>query len=467
MIKFGTSGWRAVIDKEFTFENVGLVARAIGDYLISKKIQKRGVVIGYDTRFRSPEFAAHCASILAARKIPVYLSRRDVPTPAISYAVINRRTAGAINITASHNPPEYNGIKFSPASGAPAMPEVTAKIEKNIRRLSKLQLCSRPVKTKPESAKCDFRPEYFKQIEKIIDLEIIRRAKLTVVVDCLYGTGRGYLDRLLKKAGCKIKLLHGYADHNFGGLRPEPAPDTLKELRQAVKKIGAHLGVACDGDADRFGIIDENGNYVSANQVISLLTDYLAQTRKKRPFVLRTVATTHMVDSIAKSFGLDAVEVPVGFKYIAPYIIKGKCLLGGEESGGLSVAGHVPEKDGILACLLIAEMVAAKARPLRKILEELYKKVGRFFNARNDYKINAPHKKAILAKLKRPFPKKIAGKRVLRVNTLDGYKFLLSDASWLLYRVSGTEPVIRMYCEAFSKGDLKRLIADGKKYLGL
>ena len=458
-IHFGTSGWRAIIADEFTFSNVRRVSQAIAKYLKEHRQQNKGLIISYDTRFLSEEFARVCAQSIAANNIKVLFTNRDTPTPAISFQILTRKTAGAINITASHNPPQYSGIKFSPAYGGPAPIEVTREIERNIQRCRSFSS-----EKKGLIRIFDPRPAYLARIKQLVNFGAIRRSRLKIGVDVLYGTGRGYLDKLLKEAGCKITVLHNRLDPAFGGLPPEPAKKQLKQLINLVRLKRLHLGLAVDGDADRFGIVDRDGTYIDANQAISLLTAHLLATRPRKKKVARTVATTHMIDALAIRQGLKVVETPVGFKYIGQQIAKGDCLIGGEESGGLSIAGHLPEKDGILACLLIAELVATRKKSLGAILKELYKEVGPFYTVREDFHLSEA-KKAQLSRRIKSLSRKghLAGKEIAKFDGRDGYKFVFGDGSWLMLRISGTEPVVRCYCEASSKKQLKGLQKLGQR----
>ncbi len=474
MIKFGTSGWRAIISDEFTFDNVRLATQAIANYLKKvhspqSTVHRIKVIVGYDTRFLSKEFAQVCAEVLAANKIEVLLCDRDVPTPVISYHIIKNNLAGGINFTASHNPPEYNGIKFSPASGAPAPPKVTNQIEYEIKKLRTTNYELRTISSSLLKHIRTFNPKpaYFSQIKRKIRFDAIKKAKLKIAVDCLYGTSRNYLDFLLKKANCKVEPLHNWPDPYFGGKRPEPAEDSIKELIECVKKKRLDLGLACDGDADRFGIVDSDGTIISANQIISLLLYHLIKTRpvKKNSVAARTVATTHMVDKICGKFGIKVYETPVGFKYFTPYLTKDNCIIAGEESGGLSISGHLPEKDGILACLLVAEMVAVNKKPIRGLLESLYKEFGYFPFERIDFSMEQDQKNKLMDGLLDNPPKIFAKKPVSKINKKDGCKLLFSDGSWVLFRPSGTEPIVRCYFEARSDKRLKELISASKKLI--
>jgi len=467
-IKFGTSGWRAIIGEEFTFDNVRLVVHAIAEYISSQpsafSSQPR-VIVGGDTRFLSNEFAQEAAKVLSANNIKVLLCDRDTPTPVIAYQILSKKCAGGINFTASHNPPQYNGIKFSPETGGPATPDITKTIEKNIARLQR----EKKPRTYKENKKLikvfDPRPSYLKHVGTIVNLGMIKKAKLKLACDCLYGTSRDYLDTILQKQGYDPIVLHDYLNPYFGGKRPEPAPENIEKLISIVKVKRLNLGLATDGDADRFGIIDSDGTYITPNQVITLLFHHLLMSRKDRGrLVARTVATTHMIDLIAKAHSIDVIETPVGFKYFVDLISKGDCVIAGEESGGLSLSGHVPEKDGIVACLLIAEMVAKAKRPIRKILEQLYKRYGRLYSDRIDLDINESKKQALLKKLKSDKMKSFAGLKIEKRDLRDGCKFYLEDNAWVLFRPSGTEPIVRIYFESKSKKKLSLVGVFAKEF---
>ncbi|MFH1459504.1 MAG: phosphoglucomutase/phosphomannomutase family protein [Candidatus Omnitrophota bacterium] len=468
-IEFGTSGWRAIIAREFTFENVRLISQAIAEYLKSKYRSPK-VIIGYDTRFLSGEFAQVCAEILAKNKIKVLLSDRDTPTPVIAYHIIARKFQGGVNFTASHNPPEYNGIKFSPAYGGPAPKEVTQEIEKRIAQLqrqkSRLQKINKLPLAKGFIELFDARCGYIERIKKLVDIKSIKKAKLKIAIDCMYGTSRDYIDRILKGNVQKLVLFNDYLNPLFGGMPPEPDKPYIGKLIRHVKKNKFHLGLGCDGDADRFGIVDQEGVFLNPNEVFTLLYYYLLKTRCKAKKVARTLATTHMIDAIAKKEGMQLIETPVGFKYIGEALSKGDCLIGGEESGGISIRNHVPEKDGILTCLLIAEMVATQKKPLRKILRSLYKKYGCFLTERINFHFTEKQKAALLEKINKLVKQENFGKfKIKSRNLTDGYKFIFEHDFWVMFRPSGTEPVIRCYFEAGSKNKLMALAKEIKKFV--
>ncbi len=471
-IKFGTAGWRAVISDEFTIGNVRLVTQAIANY-VKKQVtsDKQEVVVGYDTRFMSENFAKVSSTVLAANGIKALITTRDVPTPAFAYEILKRRTLGGINFTASHNPPEYNGIKFSPSWGGPALPETTDAIEKNCALLMKGESSIRDISWEKGKEKglieyVNPRLEYINRINELVNLEAIKKAKLKVAVDLLYGTGRDYLDTILKQAGCEVKVLHNWRDVLFGGSPPEPSSVYLGELVKTVKEEKCDLGLATDGDSDRFGIIDRDGTFISPNQVLALLLNHLVKTRNWKGVVARSVMTTSFVDAIARIHDIQVKETPVGFKYIAQVMCQNGMVIGGEESGGLTIQGHIPEKDGILACLLIAEMVAFEGKSIGEILDDLYRKVGLFLSERINFHLKEDEIKNLKAKLKKDLPQEIAGLKVDKTVDLDGLKFILADGSWLGIRLSGTEPVVRLYVEADEAEKLKKLKEAGKRLIG-
>ena len=470
-IKFGTSGWRAKIADEFTFENVRIITQAIADYLwdvgTGSFFQYRKmnpsphpvpkIVVGYDTRFLSENFALTASHVLAGNDIKVLLTERDTPTPVISYEIIRQKLSGGINITASHNPKEYNGLKFSPSWGGPATPESTSSIEKLIGR--------NEIKTSLNSGieKFDASKFYLKRVKELVDLKAIKKSKLKIVIDTLYGTGRGYLDKILEETGKVKKVLHDYRDVQFGGGTPEPSSSNLEELRRELKNTGSHLGLALDGDADRFGILDSDGTFITPNQVIAILLNHLIKTRKYKGCVVRTVSTTHFIDALAKKLNVEVKETPVGFKYIGEIMTKEDIIIGGEESGGLTIHRHIPEKDGILACLLIAELVAIEKKTIKDYLKALYKEVGLYLTDRIDITLEQDKKDMLVKSLETNPPGEISGIKVKSVDRKDGFKFNLHDGTWVLIRFSGTEPKVRVYIEADSKEKLNALASAGRK----
>ena len=464
-IHFGTSGWRGIIGDDFTFAGVCAACAAIADCVRKENPKDPRLIVGYDTRFYSPEFARSAVSVLAARGIHSYLCKEPTPTPAIACEILRRQADGGINFTASHNPANYNGLKFSTADGAPALPRVTQQLEnlaeKHLRR-------GVPENGNADASRweeIDPRDSYLETLAGKVDVAAIQQAELKIAFDALYGTSAGYLDRFLRDRGVEVYALHGQRDVLFGGHPPEPGDDRLGELRQLVRERGAHLGLATDGDADRFGILDRTGSFISPNHIIALLLDYLLETRPESPRgVARSVATTHLVDAVARHHKVPVYEMPVGFKYIGELIKQNKITIGGEESAGLTIYGHVPEKDGILACLLVAEMVARRGAALGEQLQALFAKVGAYYPVRVNLHLSDEGRARVAARIKKD-PAKFNGRRVARVDRTDGLKLLFEDDSWVLLRLSGTEPVVRCYCEAHSEQETQALVEAAQKFI--
>ncbi len=464
MIKFGTSGWRGIIGEDFTFDNVRIASQGIANYLRKSTQKGRGVVIAYDTRFLSEKFALEAARILAFNDIQAYLCTRDVPTPCASFETIRRKAMGAINFTASHNPPEYNGLKFSTSNGAPALPEITKQIEAEIHAVAATGQRVDVYEKAELIEEIDPKDRYLDELKQKVDVDAIRKSGLRIAIDSLFGTSRDYLDYFLLESGVEVKIIHNYRDPYFGGFSPECNEKNLSELRKVVTEEGFDLGLATDGDADRFGIIDDRNRFVSPNVILSLLALYLKRDRKIPGGLARSVATTHLIDTIARKLDVELFETPVGFKYIGELILDDKIAMGGEESAGMSMYRHLPEKDGILACLLVAEMLAATGKKLNQLIEEMYQEFGYFYSKRIDMKLTQQLKDSLADKLANP-PKAIDGFVVREVNTTDGVKLIFDDSTWLLFRLSGTEPVARIYAEACSPKDLKHVLDAGKKFV--
>jgi phosphoglucomutase len=459
-IRFGTSGWRAIIADDFTFDNVKRVTKAICSYLtIDRAVSGQKLVVGCDSRFMGEKFASVAAEIAAAKGFRVLLCTGQTPTPAISRAIRSQKASGALNFTASHNPPEYQGIKFSTADGAPALPEITRKIEESI-----VEDVPLPELPGGSVEAFDARPDYLGDLKAKINFDAISGAKGRFAYDALWGTGRGYLDKILRDAGCEVETLNDWRDVTFGGRSPEPGEDHLNELRETVKTKSLTLGIATDGDADRFGIIDRDGTFITPNQLIAVLTDYLAESRGWTDGVARSVATSHLVDRVAKKRGLKLYETPVGFKFIGELINRDEIILGGEESAGLSIRGHYPEKDGILACLLAIEAVTVRQASLGEQLNDLYQQVGKLESGRIGVKLNEDVAARLKDKLAEE-PARIGGRKVENIIRTDGVKFIFAGDSWMLMRPSGTEPVVRIYAESENREDLEDLLEEGRRYL--
>jgi alpha-D-glucose phosphate-specific phosphoglucomutase len=470
-IKFGTDGWRAVIARDFTFATVRTVAQGIANYITSNNLNKKGIVLGYDNRFLSEDFARDCAKVLVGNGIKVYMSFKAMPTPVTAFAVRFLDAGGAVMITASHNPPQYNGIKFIPAYAGPAMPDVTAAIESAINRV---QESGRIYELDLEEARqfdllkdIDIEKDYINHLIKLIQPEHFTDRKLKVVVDPMYGAGIGYLDRILGELGCEVKTVNNYRDVLFGGQLPEPTSRNLAALSRSVVNSEADIGLALDGDADRFGIVDNKGDFVTPNRFMYLLLNHLIKTRTFRGPICRSVATTHMLDRVARQNGLSIIETPVGFKYIGECLREKGCMLGGEESGGLSIYGHIPEKDGILAGLLAVEMLAVTGRDIPGISEEFAAQYGDMVSERLDITTRPQDKDAVSEKIADFNPRQIAGLKVIETDDMEGRKLELEDGSWVLIRSSGTEPVFRVYAETYSAQMLKNIQKDVLDNLGL
>jgi alpha-D-glucose phosphate-specific phosphoglucomutase len=477
-IKFGTSGWRAVMAEEFTFANVKRAVHGIAHYVASQKSAGAKVIVGRDPRFLGESFCATAAEILSSYGITPLVIAEPAPTPAISYAVIRLKADGAINFTASHNPPEYNGIKFSTHDGAPALPETTEAIEREIgchdaevnaagarRPVLSFPVSSSPVSSSPVSAQAiDPRGMYLGRLREIVDVDVIKKSGVKIAFDPMWGAARGYSDDFLREAGVTVGTVHDTRDVLFGGHAPEPDDPLLEDLRHKMREIGAAVGIATDGDADRFGIVDEDGTFLQPNYVIALLFDYLVETRGWKNGVGKSVATTNLINALADHHKIELHETPVGFKYISELIKGDKILIGGEESAGLSIRKHVPEKDGVLAGLLCCEMVARRGASLGKQLAALFAKVGSFYPMRENFRLTAEVKQKFTEKLRRD-PGEFHGIKVAQVVRTDGLKLVLADGSWVCYRLSGTEPVVRVYSEAGSREGLAKLSAAAKAWI--
>ncbi|MBD2100718.1 phosphoglucomutase/phosphomannomutase family protein [Leptolyngbya sp. FACHB-261] len=447
-IQFGTDGWRGIIADDFTFPNVRKVTRAIAKYLETAYSKDRPVLIGYDTRFLADQFALVAADVLASLGWTVKISDRDCPTPVIAYSARHLNSAGALMFTASHNPAPYCGIKYIPDYAGPATPEITDAIVANLSGSSDEGPDNVP---RDKISQFDPKPEYLQFIYGLIDVERIRAAQLKVRYDALYSTSRGYVDTVLEHCGCDTASYHTYRDVLFGGGMPEPKGDQLVELVEAVKSSGADIGLATDGDSDRFGIVDELGNVLTPNTVLLILARHLVKNRGKSGAIVRTVATTHLLDNLAAKYGLEIYETPVGFKYVGEKMRQTQVLIGGEESGGLSIVGHIPEKDGILADMLMVEVIAYEGKPLSQIVEEVTAEAGGpLYNQRLDLHLSNPHKAAVMESFRNNPPSEVAGIAVKEVGRKDGVKLYLENGSWILLRPSGTEPLMRVYLETHS-----------------
>ncbi len=477
-INFGTDGWRAVISDTFTFGNLRLVTQAISDMFTSvalyngwskeKTGHEKKIVVGYDTRFLSDRYAIDVARVLAGNGFTVLLSTADSPTPAISYAVKAERAMGGVMITASHNAPRYNGVKIKSYNGSSASPELCRRVEvylndneqrgrgpnlMELERARDLNLIQR----------FNAIPGYSEHLRQIIDFNVISEGKNRVVVDSMYGSGRGVIKSLLQGTGCEVHEVRGELNPGFGGVHPEPIGKYLGTLAGAISTGMGDFGLATDGDADRIGAMDERGNFVDPHKIMALALRHLVEKRKMTGSVVRTVSTTRMIDRLAARYGLTLHETPVGFNHIADLMINDDVLIGGEESGGISFKGHIPEGDGVLMGLLLVEIVASSGATLFELVEDLLAEVGPVVYDRRDLRLLHPvEKQAMVQRLQDEAPASIGGESVVQVNALDGVKYLLQDDSWLLIRPSGTEPVLRVYAEGRSSDMVKAMLAYGE-----
>ena len=465
-IKFGTSGWRAIVAEEFTLANIRRAVTGIAVYVASQPGAHR-LLVGRDPRFLGETFVDEAARLLAQHGITPVVIPDAAPTPAIAYAIRQHKASGGINFTASHNPPEYNGIKFSTPDGAPALPEMTKQIEANIRALGdEVVPQAKPLdgsgQIKPEQI--DVKPAYLKRLAELVDLKAIRAANLKVVFDPFWGAARGYTSDILREAGIDVHTVHDYRDVLFGGHAPEPDDHLLGDCKAKMKEVGAHIGVATDGDADRFGILDGDGTFIQPNYIIALLFEYLIETRGWKNGVAKSVATTNLINAIAEKQGVELHETPVGFKYIGELILKDAIAIGGEESAGLTIRGHVPEKDGVIAGLLMAEMVARRGKSIGEQLRQLFSNYGSFYPVRENFRLTDEGKQKFTEKVKKD-PTELAGQKVAQVVRTDGLKLIFADGSWVCYRLSGTEPVVRVYTEARNEQESEALTAAAKDWV--
>jgi alpha-D-glucose phosphate-specific phosphoglucomutase len=478
-IHFGTDGWRAVISDTFTFHNLRLVSQAIADAVSSEHwyseaptpqgVDPKKMVVGFDTRFLSDRYASDVARVLAANGYSVYLSQSDAPTPAISFSVRNLGAIGGVMITASHNAPRYNGIKLKAAYGGSALPEQCRRVEVYLndneeRGRGPNQMDFEQARQAGLIQRFNPLPAYYEHLRKLINFDLIAENPQRVVVDSMYGSGRGVIKGILQGTGCEVIEIRGEMNPGFGGVHPEPIDRYLCALAGAISTGMGDLGLATDGDADRTGAMDGRGNFVDPHKIMALSLRYLVEKRGWRGPVVRTVSTTRMIDRLAERYGLPMYETPVGFNHIADYMLKGDVLIGGEESGGISFRGHIPEGDGVLMGLLLLEIVATSGASLYELVEDLLKEVGPAVYQRTDLRLSHPVSKAEMSRmLVEEAPTHIGGEKVGSISTIDGVKYLIEDGSWLLIRPSGTEPVLRVYAEGRSSEMVQALLSYGEQ----
>lgn len=456
-IKFGTDGWRGVIGDDFTFANVRRVAAVIAEYVKKESAPESGLIVGYDTRFLSAESARLCAEVVAVAGIPVVLADRATPTPAISLAVVARGTSGAIVITASHNPYRWNGVKFKAPYGGSAAPSIIRRIEAHLYRLDRGGGARRKSKAAPIETS-DLTAPYLDRLRSLVHLGRIRESGFRFVIDPMYGAARGCMAHLFDAARIPYREIHSEHNPLFPGLNPEPIEPHIAGLRQAVLDGGFDAGFATDGDADRVGAIDRDGTFIDSHKIFSILLRHLAEDRGMRGEVVRTFSTTQMIDKLARKHQLPLHVVPIGFKYICELMLRRDILIGGEESGGIAVKGHLPERDGILNSLLLAEVMAEKGRHLGELVAELTEEFGPHYYDRVDLELDREIAQHVVRQVARWKAKSLAGLKVTATDDLDGVKLYFGESAWLLVRASGTENVLRLYAEAPSREQVNALL---------
>jgi len=471
-ILFGTDGWRAGVAEEYTFENVRYCAQGTAEHLLATGEAAQGMVVGYDTRFRSEDFARAVAEVLAGNGIVTYLAKRFAPTPVLSYAILPHKAAGGIWITASHNPPTDNGFKLRSSYAGAAAPETLTAVEERIHAVQ----TSEQVKRLDYDAAVkqgliqliDPDEPYLEQLHRLIDMQPLQDAGLTIAVDPMWGAGQGWFPRLFKGGATQIHEIHGERQPLFPNMRrPEPIADNLQDLLRIVPEIGADAGITFDGDADRVGFVSEQGVFVNQLQVYALLALYLLECRGQRGPMVRTISTTAMANKLAQRYGVQVFETAVGFKYVAPKMIETNAIMGGEESGGFAFAGHIPERDGILAGLYLLDLMVRMGKKPSELIEHLFDLVGPHYYDRIDRQMRPEDKPAVVQRVQEARPERIAGPAVQEIDTRDGFRYVLEGGDWLLIRFSGTEPVIRVYCETTRQELVEGILQAGLALAGL
>jgi phosphomannomutase len=468
-IKFGTDGWRGRVAEDYTFDNVRRCAQGFASYLLNLDKGGETIVVGHDRRFSGEYFAAAVAEVLAANGFRVLITDGAAPTPVISYAVVAQGAAGAVNITASHNPPTDNGFKVRDEHGGAIAPEGLLEIEARIPDIADVK--RQPLQEaldEGSAAYFDPAPAYLEQLGRLIDVQPIKDAGLTVLVDPMWGNGAGWFPRILNGGKTRVVEIHAERNPLFPEMsRPEPIPPNVDVGLAKVQEIGADVAIINDGDADRLGVGDEHGNFVNQLQVYALLAMYFLEVRGERGPIVKTLSTTSMLEKLGEIYGVPVYQTGVGFKYVAPKMLETDALLGGEESGGYAFRGHVPERDGILAGLYILDLMVRMDKTPSQLIEHLYSQVGAHFYDRIDKRFPSDQREATRQRILDAEPETIGGLAVTGLNTTDGFKFGLADGGWLLIRFSGTEPIIRIYCETTEEDRVQPILEDGLRIAGL
>lgn len=469
-IKFGTDGWRAIIADEYTFENVRYCAAGTAEHVKRSGLAERGVVIGYDTRFASAEFAAAAAEVLAGAGIHVYLCGAPAPTPVIGYAILTHRAGGSIVITSSHNPGAYNGFKVRTEDGASAPPQILAKIEAIIGEVYGSEVPRMPLeeaKAKGLVEVFDPKPAYIQHLGELIDFERLREAGIKVVADPMYGAGQGYLREVLSGGKTQVHEIRGEINPAFPGMHnPEPIPRNLDVTVATVRASGAQVALCTDGDADRIGVLNGEGEFVNQLETYALLAYYLLEVRGQRGPMVKSVTTTSMIWRLGELYGVPVIETPVGFKYLGPKMQEADAIIAGEESGGFAFRGHLPERDGVLSGLYVLDLMARRQKDLPALIEELFAKVGPHYYDRIDITMTPAERDRIASLLDTLQPKEIAGLKVDSLDRTDGLRFMLHGGGWALIRLSGTEPLMRIYTEVREKSRVQPVLEAVRKLTG-
>ena len=470
-IKFGTDGWRAIIGEDFTFDNVRLCAQGAADLLKSHNLAQRGFVVGYDTRFASAQFAAAVAEVMTANGVPTLLCDRTAPTPTVAYNLVAKDAGAGCVITASHNPAAYNGFKYKPDYGGSALPEIVAELEERINGAASRGALRMPLADAEARGLLEYfnpLPDYLAHIASFVDVAAIRNAGLDIIVDAMHGAGAGYFAELLDGGSTRVSEIRGEPNPAFPAMaQPEPLAHNLEPLMNEVADRTADVGLANDGDADRLGVIDDDGRFITTLQTYALLCMHQLDTLGRRGPIVRSITMTGMVDKLGAIYDVPVHETPVGFKYLGPVMMSEDALLAGEESGGYAFRGNVPERDGILSGLMLLDMMIKTNMGVADLLAELEDKVGPHHYDRLDLQFEESQRSAILARLQHGAPASLGGKRVERVDTIDGFRYLLSGGYWTLVRFSGTEPLLRIYAEAESPAAVRLLLDEARALAGV
>ena len=471
-IKFGTDGWRGIIGEDYTVENVRLCAQGTAEFLENQGLAARGVVVGYDTRFGSEDFAAAVAEVMTGNGVLTYLSDRSAPTPAIAYNVVARDAGGGVVITASHNPAEWNGFKYKPEYGGSATPEVVDQLEEHI---GKAEMSGPVNRMSLEDARSrglleyvDPEPPYLGHIASLVDLRGIRQAGLSVVTDAMFGAGAGYFTKLLSGGPTTVTELRGERDTSFPGMsQPEPIAPNLGPLESAVLEGGADVGLATDGDADRLGVVDERGRFITTLHTFALICFHQLEVLGNRGPLVRSITMTSMVDRLGEAYSVPVFETPVGFKYLGPVMMRENALVAGEESGGYAFRGNIPERDGVLSGLMLLDLMVKAGKTPSELLETLADKVGPHFYDRWDLAFEPDQRQSILTRIRTAAHTTLAGRQIEKIDSQDGYRFVLEGGYWALVRFSGTEPLLRIYAEGESPGEVAALLGETRAMTGI